>query len=169
VQHHKAIMTGAAKGEFRTTTIDLEDSHMQTVRQLLQAKGNEVWTIGPDASVYDALALMADKGIGALVVTHGKQVLGLLSERDYARNVVLQGRKSRDTLVSDIMSAKVPCVGPDQSVQDCMSIVTEMRVRHLPVMDGDALVGLVSIGDLVKAIIEEQEVLIEHLVRYING
>jgi CBS domain-containing protein len=142
---------------------------MQTVRQLLQAKGSEVWTIGPDASVYDALALMADKGIGALVVTQDKRVLGLLSERDYARNVVLRGRKSRETRVADIMTAKVAWVGLDETVQDCMSIVTEMRVRHLPVMEGDALVGLVSIGDLVKAIIEEQEVLIEHLVRYING
>jgi CBS domain-containing protein len=142
---------------------------MQTVHQLLQTKGREVWTIGPEASVYDALALMAEKDIGALVVTRGSQVRGLLSERDYARNVVLRGLKSQDTQVSDIMTTKVPCVGPQQTVQDCMSIVTEKRVRHLPVMDGDTLVGLVSIGDLVKAIIEEQEVLIEHLVRYING
>ena len=142
---------------------------MQTVHQLLQTKGREVWTIGPEASVYDALALMAEKDIGALVVTRGSQVLGLLSERDYARNVVLQGLKSQDTQVSEIMTAKVPCVGLQQTVQDCMSIVTEKRVRHLPVMEGNTLVGLVSIGDLVKAIIEEQEVLIEHLVRYING
>ena len=142
---------------------------MQTVQQLLQTKGREVWTIGAEASVYDALALMAKKDIGALVVTRGDQVLGLLSERDYARNVVLRGLKSQDTQVSDIMTTKVPCVGPQQTVQDCMSIVTEQRVRHLPVMEGDTLVGLVSIGDLVKAIIEEQEVLIEHLVRYING
>jgi len=142
---------------------------MQTVHQLLQTKGREVWTIGPEASVYDALALMAEKDIGALVVTRGSQVLGLLSERDYARNVVLRGLKSQDTQVSDIMTTKVPCVGPQQTVQDCMSIVTEKRVRHLPVMEGNTLVGLVSIGDLVKAIIEEQEVLIEHLVRYING
>ena len=142
---------------------------MQTVHQLLQTKGREVWTIGAEASVYDALALMAEKDIGALVVTRGSQVLGLLSERDYARNVVLRGLKSQDTQVSDIMTTKVPCVGPQQTVQDCMSIVTEKRVRHLPVMEGNTLVGLVSIGDLVKAIIEEQEVLIEHLVRYING
>ena len=142
---------------------------MQTVQQLLQTKGREVWTIGAEASVYDALALMAKKDIGALVVTRGDQVLGLLSERDYARNVVLRGLKSQDTQVSNIMTTKVPCVGPQQTVQDCMSIVTEKRVRHLPVMEGDTLVGLVSIGDLVKAIIEEQEVLIEHLVRYING
>jgi len=142
---------------------------MQTVRQVLQAKGQEVWTTGPDTSVYDALALMADKGIGALVVTEGARVLGLLSERDYARNVVLRGRTSKETAVKDIMTTKVACVAPDQTVQDCMSIMTEQRVRHLPVMDGDTLVGLVSIGDLVKAIIEEQEVLIEHLVRYING
>jgi CBS domain-containing protein len=142
---------------------------MQTVRQVLQGKGREVWTIGPDASVYEALALMADKGIGALVVTQGNQVIGLLSERDYARNVALMGRKSRETPVGDIMTTRVACVGPEDTVQSCMSIMTEMRVRHLPVLEGEALFGLVSIGDLVKAIIEEQEVLIEHLVRYING
>jgi CBS domain-containing protein len=142
---------------------------MQTVRQVLQGKGREVWTIGPETSVYDALALMADKGIGALVVTRGPAVLGLVSERDYARNVVLQGRKSRETPVGEIMTTKVACVGPDQTIQQCMSIMTEMRVRHLPVMEGETLYGLVSIGDLVKAIIEEQEALIEHLVRYING
>jgi CBS domain-containing protein len=142
---------------------------MQTVRQVLQAKGQEVWTIGPETSVYDALALMADKGIGALVVTEGAKVLGLLSERDYARSVALRGRKSKETAVRDIMTTRVACVGPDQTVQSCMSIMTEQRVRHLPVMEGETLAGLVSIGDLVKAIIEEQEVLIEHLVRYING
>ena len=142
---------------------------MQTVRQVLQGKGREVWTTGPETSVYDALALMADKGIGALVVTQGPTVVGLLSERDYARNVALQGRKSRETPVGDIMTSRVACVGPDQTVQECMTIMTEMRVRHLPVMEGETLAGLVSIGDLVKAIIEEQEALIEHLVRYING
>ena len=142
---------------------------MQTVRQVLEAKGRNVWTIGPDASVYEALTLMADKGIGALVVTEGAKVLGLLAERDYTRNVALHGRTSRDTKVSEIMVSKVPCVGPDQTVQTCMSIMTEMRVRHLPVLDGDELYGLVSIGDLVKAIIDEQEILIEHLVHYING
>ena len=142
---------------------------MQTVRHVLQGKGREVWTIGPDTSVYDALALMADKGIGALVVTQGPAVAGLISERDYARNVALQGRKSRETQVAEIMTTKVACVGPEQTVQECMTIMTEMRVRHLPVMDGETLIGLVSIGDLVKVIIEEQEALIEHLVRYING
>jgi len=142
---------------------------MQTVRQVLQGKGREVWTIAPDTSVYDALALMADKGIGALVVTQGTAVAGLISERDYARNVALQGRKSRETPVAEIMTTKVACVGPEQTVQECMTIMTEMRVRHLPVMDGETLIGLVSIGDLVKVIIEEQEALIEHLVRYING
>jgi CBS domain-containing protein len=112
---------------------------------------------------------MAEKGIGALVVTQGDKVVGLLSERDYARNVALLGRKSRETRVADIMVTKVACVGPDHTVQTCMSIMTEMRVRHLPVLDGDSLYGIVSIGDLVKAIIDEQEILIEHLVRYING
>jgi CBS domain-containing protein len=142
---------------------------MQTVRQVLQGKGREVATIGPEMSVYDALALMAEKGIGALVVTQGPAVVGLISERDYARNVALKGRNSRETPVGDIMTSRVACVGPDQTVQECMTIMTEMRVRHLPVMEGESLAGLVSIGDLVKAIIEEQEALIEHLVRYING
>ena len=142
---------------------------MQTVRQVLQGKGREVATIGPETSVYDALTLMAEKGIGALVVTQGPAVVGLISERDYARNVALKGRNSRETPVGDIMTSRVACVGPDQTVQECMTIMTEMRVRHLPVMEGEALAGLVSIGDLVKAIIEEQEALIEHLVRYING
>jgi len=142
---------------------------MQTVRQVLQGKGREVATIGPERSVYDAMALMAEKGIGALVVTQGPAVVGLISERDYARNVALKGRNSRETPVGDIMTSRVACVGPDQTVQECMTIMTEMRVRHLPVMEGEALAGLVSIGDLVKAIIEEQEALIEHLVRYING
>ncbi|HSQ08767.1 MAG TPA: CBS domain-containing protein [Chromatiaceae bacterium] len=142
---------------------------MQTVRQVLQGKGREVATIGPERSVYDAMALMAEKGIGALVVTQGPAVVGLISERDYARNVALKGRNSRETPVGDIMTSRVACVGPDQTVQECMTIMTEMRVRHLPVMEGETLAGLVSIGDLVKAIIEEQEALIEHLVRYING
>jgi CBS domain-containing protein len=142
---------------------------MQTVRQVLQGTGREVATIGPEMSVYDALALMAEKGIGALVVTQGPAVVGLISERDYARNVALKGRNSRETPVGDIMTSRVACVGPDQTVQECMTIMTEMRVRHLPVMEGETLAGLVSIGDLVKAIIEEQEALIEHLVRYING
>jgi CBS domain-containing protein len=142
---------------------------MQTVRQVLQGKGREVATIGPELSVYDALALMAEKGIGALVVTQGPAVVGLISERGYARNVALKGRNSRETPVGDIMTSRVACVGPDQTVQECMTIMTEMRVRHLPVMEGETLAGLVSIGDLVKAIIEEQEALIEHLVRYING
>jgi len=142
---------------------------MQTVRQVLQGKGREVAIIGPETSVYDALALMAEKGIGALVVTQGPAVVGLISERDYARNVALKGRNSRETPVGDIMTSRVACVGPDQTVQECMTIMTEMRVRHLPVMEGETLAGLVSIGDLVKAIIEEQEALIEHLVRYING
>ena len=129
---------------------------MQTVRQVLQGKGREVWTIGPETSVYDALALMADKGIGALVVTQGPTVVGLLSERDYARNVALQGRKSRDTPVAEIMTTRVACVGPDQTVQECMTIMTEMRVRHLPVMEGETLLGVISFHDVARAVLEEQ-------------
>lgn len=143
---------------------------MQTkVRQLLKEKGGQVWTIAPDASVYDALLLMADKGIGALVVLEGEQIVGLLSERDYARKLILQGRSSRDTPVGDVMTARVLVVRPDQTVEDCMALATDKRIRHFPVMDGDQLVGMVSIGDLVKSVIADQEFMIKQLEHYITG
>lgn len=143
---------------------------MQTkVRQLLKEKGGQVWTIAPDASVYDALLLMADKGIGALVVIEGEQIVGLLSERDYARKLILQGRSSRDTPVGDVMTARVLVVRPDQTVEDCMALATDKRIRHFPVMDGDQLVGMVSIGDLVKSVIADQEFMIKQLEHYITG
>lgn len=141
---------------------------MATVRQVLQAKGHEVWTIGPEASVYDAVAMMADKEVGALVVMEGGSLVGLLSERDYARKVMLQGRSSTDTKVREIMTSRVAYARPDQSVEECMAMMTEKRVRHLPVMDGDELRGMISIGDLVKVIIEEQQHVIEQLEQYIT-
>lgn len=142
---------------------------MASVKQLLEAKGHDVWSISPDASVYDAIKMMADKEIGALVVKRGGSLVGVLSERDYARKVVLQGRSSMDTKISEIMTSRVAYARPEQSVEECMAMMTDMRVRHLPVMDGEQLLGLISIGDLVKAIIEEQQHTIRQLEQYISG
>ena len=141
---------------------------MTSVKQLLQGKGHDVWSIGPEASVYDAIAKMAQEEVGALVVLEGESLVGVVSERDYARKVVLQGRSSRDTMVKDIMTTRVAYARLDQSVEDCMAIMTEKRIRHLPVMDGDKLLGVISIGDLVKFIIEEQKHVIEQLEQYIS-
>lgn len=141
---------------------------MASVKQLLQGKGHDVWSIGPEASVYDAIAKMAQEEVGALVVLEGESLIGVVSERDYARKVVLQGRSSRDTKIKDIMTTRVAYARPDQSVEDCMAMMTEKRIRHLPVMDGDKLLGVISIGDLVKFIIEEQKHVIEQLEQYIS-
>ena len=141
---------------------------MATVKQLLQGKGHEVLSIGPDASVYDAVVMMADNEVGALVVMEGQSLVGVVSERDYARKVDLQGRSSKDTKIKEIMTSRVAYARPDQSVEECMAMMTEKRVRHLPVMDGDEVVGIISIGDLVKSIIEEQQHTIEQLEQYIT-
>ncbi len=140
---------------------------MRTVRQLLEAKSPEVHAIGPDAPVIDAIRLMAERRIGALLVMEGSRLAGILSERDYARKVVLQGRSSKDTPVRDIMTAQVVCVGPGECTDRCMQLVTEGRIRHLPVLEGDVVIGVVSIGDLVKAVIEDQQMELEQLQRYI--
>jgi CBS domain-containing protein len=140
---------------------------MTTVSQILQAKGNQVWTITPAATVYEALALMAEHGIGALVVVEDGAVVGILSERDYARKVVLQGKSSRDTPVRDVMSSQVVCVRPSQTLDQCMAVMTNKRIRHLPVLDQGRLAGVVSIGDVVKAIITAQSIMIDHLKDYI--
>ena len=142
---------------------------MRTVRQLLDAKTPEVYAVGPEAPVIDAIRLMALKGIGAVLVMDGARVAGILSERDYARKIVLEGRSSKDTPVRDIMTAEVITIGPDHGVDACMQMVTRERIRHLPVMDGDALVGIISIGDLVKAVIEDQQHELDQLQRYIAG
>jgi CBS domain-containing protein len=142
---------------------------MKTVRSLLEVKGYEVWTIAPDASVYEALRLMADKNVGALLVLEGGELVGVISERDYARKVVLKGRSSRDTSVRDIMTADVVSVRPDQTVEECMALMTDRRVRHLPVVADRRLIGIVSIGDVVKSIITEQGFMIEQLTSYIVG
>jgi len=142
---------------------------MHTIGQLLQNKGSHVETIDADATVFNALAIMADKEIGSLVVLQGEKPVGLFTERDYARNVILKGRTSKQTKVEEIMTARVVVVHLDQSIEECMAIMTDKRVRHLPVMQGDRLVGIISIGDLVKAIIEKQQFVIEQLVSYINS
>ena len=140
---------------------------MRTVRQLLETKSPEVFSIAPDAPVIDAIRLMAERRIGALLVMEGPRLAGILSERDYARKVVLQGRSSKDTPVRDIMTAQVISVGPQDSADHCMQLVTDSRIRHLPVLDGDQVVGVLSIGDLVKAVMEMQRQDIDQLQRYI--
>jgi len=137
------------------------------VRHLLEAKSPEVFAIGPDVPVIEAVRLMAEKGIGAVLVMQGGRLAGILSERDYARKVVLQGRASSDTPVRDIMTADVVSVGIDDTAERCMQIVTESRIRHLPVVDNGAVLGVVSIGDLVKAVIEDQQHELDQLQRYI--
>jgi CBS domain-containing protein len=142
---------------------------MRTVRQLLEAKSPEVHAIGPDAPVIEAIRRMAERRIGALLVMEGPRLAGILSERDYARKVVLQGRSSKDTPVRDIMTAQVVTVAPGDSADHCMQLVTDGRIRHLPVLEGGRVVGVVSIGDLVKAVIEEQRNELDQLQRYIAG
>ncbi|MEW8188794.1 MAG: CBS domain-containing protein [Candidatus Thiodiazotropha endolucinida] len=142
---------------------------MLTVNQLLQRKGYEIETIDPNATVFEALQSMADHEIGSLVVVEDKKIVGLFSERDYARNIILKGRTSKATRVKEIMSSQVLVVNPEQTTEECMAIMTEKRIRHLPVMKDNELVGIISIGDLVKAIIEEQQFVIEQLVRYISS
>jgi CBS domain-containing protein len=140
-----------------------------TIRQILGQKGDTVHSIDPDATVFDALKLMAERNVGALVVLEENRLAGIISERDYARKIVLLGRQSPNTLVRDIMSTRVLCARPDQTVEDCMGMMTQKAVRHLPVLENKDVIGIVSIGDLVKAIIGEQQFMIEQLEHYIQG
>ena len=140
---------------------------MRSVRQLLEGKAPEVFSIGPDAPVIEAIRLMAEKRIGAVVVCEHGRLVGILSERDYARKIVLQGRSSSDTPVRAIMTAEVISVGLGDTADHCMQLVTDRRIRHLPVLDGDEVRGVVSIGDLVKAVIEDQRLELDQLQRYI--
>lgn len=142
---------------------------MKTVNEILKNKGNKIWYISPDSTVYDALKLMSEKEIGALLVLEDKEVVGILSERDYARKIVLHGKFSKETLVREIMSPKVMYVSPSTSTEECMALMISKRVRHLPVYENEKLVGLVSIGDIVKALIDEKEFVIDQLVHYITG
>jgi CBS domain-containing protein len=142
---------------------------MINVRQLLDRKGRQVFSIAPEAAVLDAIRLMAEHHVGALLVMQGETLSGIVSERDYARKVILMGRSSADTPVRDIMSAPVITVQPETAVERCMQIMTDQRVRHLPVIEGGRVVGMVSIGDLVKAVIAEQQQQIEQLENYIHS
>jgi CBS domain-containing protein len=141
---------------------------MKTLKQLLDAKGREVHTVAPEARVFDALKLMADKSVGALIVMEGGRIAGVISERDYARKVILLGKSSHELQVRDIMTSKVITVHPGQTVEECMALMTEKRIRHLPVTEGERLIGVLSIGDLVKEVIAEQQQTIRQLESYIH-
>lgn len=143
---------------------------MKTVHDILQSKGTDVWAVGPDNYIYEALELMADKNIGAVLVCEGGDVKGIFSERDYARKVILEGKSSRETRVRDAMTEKVAYVKPENSVEECMALMTGKRIRHLPVMDpADKLTGVISIGDVVQAKISEQQFYIGQLENFIKG
>ena len=140
-----------------------------TVKNLLEQKAQHLWTISPDATVFDALGIMAEKDIGSLVVMDGEKLIGIVTERHYSRNVVLKGKTSPTTPVKDIMERNVIHVRPEQRVELCMALMTENRVRHLPVLEGKKVIGIVSIGDLLKSIISKQKFVIEELEHYIHG
>jgi CBS domain-containing protein len=142
---------------------------MTSVRQLLDGKGRAIYSIGPEDPVLEAIRLMADRHVGALVVMKGEELVGIVSERDYARKVILLGRASDETPVWEIMSSPVITVSPNQTLDDCMRLVTAKRIRHLPVVDDSKVVGMISIGDLVKAVIEDQQHTIEQLESYIHS
>ena len=142
---------------------------MLRVKQLLGRKGHDVWSIDAEEPVLEAIQMMADRHVGALPVTRNGELVGVISERDYARKVILLGRSSAETPVWQIMSSPVVTVTPEDDVRRCMQTMTELRIRHLPVMQGERMVGMISIGDLVRAVIEEQEQTIEHLERFIAG
>lgn len=142
---------------------------MKIVRDILEAKGRQVWSISPDSTVYQAIERMAEKGIGALLVHEGDALVGIISERDYARKVILMGKLSKETRVEEIMTRKVLVVRPDETLERCMGLMSEKRVRHLPVMEGDRVVGVISSGDVLKAMLAEKSSLIEELEDYIIG
>ncbi|MEJ2756928.1 MAG: CBS domain-containing protein [Anaerolineales bacterium] len=141
----------------------------KTVRTILDTKGPSVWSVSPDISIYEALQVMAEKNIGAVVVMDGSELVGIMSERDYARKVALKGKSAAATPVSDIMTKNVICVEPAQPIEECMALMVGKAIRHLPVLENDHLVGIISIGDVVKAMISEQQTLIEQLESYIRG
>ena len=143
---------------------------MKTVREILTNKGNQVWSIKQDSTVYKALIKLADKSIGALlVVDNNGNTVGILSERDYARKVILVGKSSKETMVKEIMSSKVIYITPDRSPEECLALMTNKRIRHLPVLDNGKLTGFISIGDVVKAVLDEKEFTIDQLVHYIKN
>ena len=142
---------------------------MKTVSDILNSKGHDVYSVSPGDSVYDSLKLMADKEVGALLVMDGEKLVGIVTERDYARKVILEGKSSKSATVDEVMTRQVLCASPERTVDECMALMTDKRARHLPVVDHKQVVGVVSIGDLVKALISEQQVLIDQLQHYISG
>ena len=142
---------------------------MMTVRNVLNVKGNNIWSVAPDTMVFDALKIMSEKNIGALMVMKNNKLVGIFSERDYARKIILKGETSRTTSVKDVMTSAVLSVNPEQSIDECMELMTNKYVRHLPVIENDNLIGLISIGDVVKAIISEHGYTIKQLKNYITG
>ena len=142
---------------------------MQTIKQLLETKGNEVLSISPNSSVFDAIKSMAEHHVGSLVVLENDNLVGIITERDYSRKVILKGKSSKDTAIKEIMTSNVLCTKPEQTVEECMALMTEKRVRHLPVVENGHVLGIISIGDLVKTIISEQSFIIKQLEHYING
>jgi CBS domain-containing protein len=141
---------------------------MRLVREILQSKGHDIWSIRPEASVFDAVKMMSERSVGALLVMEGEKMVGIITERDYARKVILAGKSSKQTEVKDIMTQRVLWVAPERTIEECMALMTDKKVRHLPVVENTQVVGMVSIGDLVKAIIAEQQVIIDQLQNYIN-
>jgi CBS domain-containing protein len=142
---------------------------MNTVRDILRSKGSEVWSVRPDATLFEALEKMAEKNVGALLVMEGEEVVGIVSERDYARKIILKGRGSKETRVREIMTQDTLYVDPDYRVEECMALMTDGHVRHLPVIEEDRVIGIISIGDVVKEIISEKQFVIEQLEKYIKG
>ena len=142
---------------------------MTTIRQLLDAKGHNICSIGPDDTVLDAIKLMAEKDVGSVLVVEKDELVGMFTERHYSRNVFLKGRSSPKTQIREVMARNVICVEPERTVEECMALMTEKRVRHLPVLQDERLIGIISIGDLVKSIISEQKYTIEQLERFIRG
>lgn len=143
---------------------------MTNVRQLLEAKGQpQIVSVAPEQSTYEALQLMAEKDIGAVTVMEGDKLVGMLTEREYARRIVLEGKKSRHTPVAETMRSNLVTITPERTIYECMQLMMEQRIRYLPVVDHDALVGVVSVGDIVKSVIREQQTNIEHLERYVTG
>lgn len=142
---------------------------MRIVREILRNKGHDVWHVGPNDTVHDALVLMSDRNLGAVLVCEASTLVGILSERDCARKIILRGLSSEDTPVQEIMTTRVICVRPEQTTEECMALMTDKHVRHLPVLEGDQVIGVVSIGDVVKNIISEQEFIIEQLEHYVSG
>ena len=142
---------------------------METIRQILGKKGNQIFSVTPGTTVYDTLKLMADKNIGAVLVLDEGKLVGIMSERDYARKVILKGKFSKETPVNEIMSSKVICIDPDQTIINTKAVMIQKRIRHLPVMEDDKLVGIISIGDVVNAVLEENSFMIDQLATYIKG